>query len=255
LLQLVIDGIRSDFPPLRSLSARFELIPADISSFVGRGAEIDEIGRLLATTRLLTLIGPGGSGKTRLALEIARRSRGAYADGVAYVPLSSITDPRLVGSAVRHTLGFSEEVGRGSVETLIERIGGLDLLIVLDNFEHVLDASRDIGALLAGTLEGLPLAIELAASRIRLLPLDAILARLERRLDLLRGPSPDRDARQRTLRGAIDWSHDLLGRPERIVFRRLGAFIGGATLGAGAGHATSSRACHSSAARSTIVST
>ena len=304
--QLVIDGIRSDFPPLRSLSARFELIPGEVSSFVGRASEIDEVTGLLAATRLLTLTGPGGSGKTRLAIEVARRASDAYGDGVAFVPLSAISDARLVPSAIRHALGYHEDVGRSGIETLTDRLDALDLLLVLDNFEHVLEAAADIGTLLAGTqratilvtsraslrlggeqtyavqplglpgpdavgdfasiagaesvalfverarqvqphftlepgnaslvaricirLDGLPLAIELAASRLRFLSLDSILERLEHRLDLLRGAGPDRDARQRTLRATIGWSHDLLEPPVRVVFRRLGVFMGGATL-------------------------
>jgi predicted ATPase/class 3 adenylate cyclase len=308
LYQLVIDGVRNDFPPLRSLSARFDLLPTEVSSFIGRGPDMQRISPLLARTRLLTLVGPGGSGKTRLALAVARHRSSGYADGVAFVPLSAISDPRLVASAIRHALGFSEEVGRNSVETLVDRLGRLDVLLVLDNFEHVLEASTDVGAILAGTerltilvtsraalhiageqeyavqplglpkpgeiddfasveraesvilfverarqvlpdfelrpsnvylvaricarLDGLPLAIELAASRVRLLPLDAILDRLERRLELLRGTGRDRDVRHRTLRGTIDWSHDLLAFADRVVFRRLGVFMGGATLDA-----------------------
>jgi predicted ATPase/class 3 adenylate cyclase len=303
ICQLVIDGLPSDFPPLHAASTRFDLLPADMSSFVGREAELARARELLASTRLLTLTGPGGTGKTRLAVRLAATIGEEFADGVAFVPLASITDARLVMTTVRQVLNMAEQPGQSAHETLVERLAGREVLLVLDNFEQVADAASDVARLLedapgltlvvtsrvalhvtgeqefavpplgvpdsseAGSLEqlsraeavalfvqrarairpdfdltpanadaivaicrrldGLPLAIELAASRIKLLPPAALLARLERSLDLLQSSSADRTDRQRTLRGAIDWSYGLLADPERAVYRRLAVFVGG----------------------------
>jgi predicted ATPase/class 3 adenylate cyclase len=308
LHQLVIDGLRGDFPPLRSLSARFHILPSERSTFVGRVTELERIPELLASTRLLTLSGPAGTGKTRLALRVARECDARFRDGVAYVPLASISDPRLVAATIRQVLGLAEDPGREAVDTLVEQLRSRELLLVLDNFEQVLPAAADLARLLAGTdrlcvlvtsrtvlhlegeqefpvpplglpsggrrtgreeierseavalfvdrarlaepsfrldernaaavaaicrrLDGLPLAIELAAARVKVLPPDALLARLSRRLEMLQAGATDREARQRTLRGAIDWSHDLLDPALRIVFRRLAVFRGGAALDA-----------------------
>ena len=303
LYQVSIEGLRGDFAPIRSLSSRVEALPPELTAFIGRQAELQRVGELLAGTRLLTLTGPGGTGKTRLSLQAARTLGSGFHDGVAFVPLAPITDPRLVVPTIRQTLGFPEEVGRGSLETLLDQTRELDLLIVLDNFEQVVSAAETVAQILEGTtslklivtsraplhvtgeqempvpplrlpegegrddpaivsqseavalfvqrartvrpdfnvtpqnaraiveicerLDGLPLAIELAASRIRLLPPEALRARLAHRLDLLQSTAADRTDRQRTLRGAIDWSHELLGPDERVAFRRLGIFVGG----------------------------
>lgn len=304
--QLTIDGLRSEFPPIRSRSARFDSLPADLTSFVGRGALVTRAAGLLEGTRLLTLTGPGGTGKTRLSIAIARAAGERFADGVAFVPLAPLSDARLVAPTIRAALGQAEESGRTAIETIGDVLRDVQLLLILDNFEQVLGAADQVAELLRRTervtvlvtsrsilhltgeqelpvppmtipgadalrdpeaaggseavtlfvararalrpefgldtdnvaaivdicrrLDGLPLAIELAASRIKLLPPTALLRRLEKRLDLPGSSGADRTDRQRTLRGAIDWSHDLLGDAERRTFRRLTIFVGGAGL-------------------------
>ena len=306
LYQLVIDGLPADFPPIRALSTRLDILPRETTSFIGREGELARAAGLLAGTRLLTLTGPGGTGKTRLALQLARQLAEEFRDGVAFVPLAPISDPDLVFPTVRQTLGMAEEPGRTAVETLVEGLRHRQALLLLDNFEQVLGAARRAAELMAGTeqlkivvtsrsrlhvsgeqelgvppleiprpeetddletisqseavalfmqrarairpdfeltagnaraiveicrrLDGLPLAIELAASRVKLLPPQALLARLERRLDILQSTSADRSDRQRTLRGAIDWSHELLSADEQALFRRLAIFVGGWTF-------------------------
>ena len=303
LFQLVIEGLTTEFPEPRAMSTRFELLPADMSSFIGRGEELRLARELLDGTRLLTLTGPGGTGKTRLAVELARSVAGEYEDGVAFVPLAPITDPGLVPSTIRQALGISEHLGTAATETLIEKLKDREVLIVLDNFEQVVAATPTVSTLLeaipgltfvvssrvalkitgeqeyavpplsipadadtidmdsvsrsdavalfmqraravrsdfelthdnaravaeiCARLDGLPLAIELAAARIKLLPPAAILERLSNRLNFLQSTASDRTDRQRTLRGAIDWSYSLLAEPERALFRRLSIFVGG----------------------------
>jgi predicted ATPase len=306
LFQVDIEGLRTEFPPLTSLSARFDILPPELSTFVGREDEIGRISELLASSRLLTMTGPGGTGKTRLALRVARHCGESYPQGVAFVQLAPITDPNLVAPTIRGALGFAEEPGRRSVDTLTERLKSHELLLILDNFEQVMPASEAISRLLEGTehltvmvtsravlhldgeqefsvppmavpepgetpdieelaanesvrlfverarlarpgfklaagnarsvalickrLEGLPLAIELAAARTKLLSPDALLTRLSSRLDLLSSRGAGSGDRRRTLRGTIDWSHDLLDPQEQVAFRRLAIFTGGATL-------------------------
>jgi predicted ATPase/class 3 adenylate cyclase len=306
LYQLVVEGLRADFPPLRAQSARFELLPPEMSTFVGREAELERARELLAGTRLLTLTGPGGTGKTRLALRLARTVAGSYPDGAAFIALASLSEPRLVASTIRQSLGLSEQHGRSAVETIADGIVGREMLLVLDNFEQVAAAALEVAELLAAVpgltviatsrvplhisgeqefavppmsvatyvdaadlarlstvdavalfvqrgravrpefqlteenapavleictrLDGLPLAIELAASRIKLLPPVALLERLARALDFLQSSAADVTDRQRTLRGAIDWSYGLLGQAEQALFRRLSVFVGGFRL-------------------------
>jgi predicted ATPase/class 3 adenylate cyclase len=306
LWQLVIDGLRSEFPPIRSRSARFQALPSELTTFIGRGQEVARAAELLLYTRLLTLTGPGGTGKTRLSIAIARAVDERFADGLVFVALAALSDPRLVAPTIRATLGQPEESGRPAIDTIVDGLQDAELLLVLDNFEQVLGAAEQVGELLARTsrlrvlvtsrsmlhltgeqefavppmgvpdpaavrepadaerseavalfvararslrpdfrldrenvaavveictrLDGLPLAIELAASRIKLLPPAAMLRRLQKRLDLLESTTADRTDRQRTLRGAIDWSHDLLGEAERRAFRRLAIFVGGSGL-------------------------
>ena len=306
LFDLVIAGLHSEFPPIRSLEAPIDL-PEQLTSFVGRHAEITQARQLLAATRLLTLTGPGGTGKTRLAVHVAAEVAPEFPDGVFFVDLSQVADGGLVVSTVAASLGLREEGWERPVKEVLENhLSQRHLLLVLDNFEQVLDAADDVARLLAvsrrskvivtsrralhlvgeqtlsvaplplpdtgssallddlfrneavtlfadraaavvpefvltddnaadvaaicARLDGLPLAIELAASRVALLGPRAMLQLMERRLPLLiRGPQ-DLPARQRTLRGAIGWSYELLSERERLVFRRLTCLAGGSTL-------------------------
>ncbi len=306
LFQLVIEGLPSEFPPLKTQAGGFNVLPTERTAFIGREDQLAQAIGLLEATRLLTLTGPGGTGKTRLGLALAQRTRGHFSDGVAFVELAPITDESLVASTIRHALSLPEQASEDALETLIAALQDREVLLVLDNFEQVLAAAGVVDRLLDGTkrlkivvtsrsvlhltgeqeypvppleipsaadasdldrlsqsecvqlfvqraraadpafkvtegnaaaiveicrrLDGLPLAIELAASRIKLLPPQALLNRLANRLDVLQSTAADRTDRQRTLRGAIDWSYDLLSEPERAVFRRTAIFVGGWTL-------------------------
>jgi predicted ATPase/DNA-binding NarL/FixJ family response regulator len=284
-------------------------LPVELTSLVGREREIVEIEGLLAgrSTRLLTFTGPGGSGKTRLALAVVREVMGRFEDGACWVELAPLSDPELVSQAVASALGMREGPGRTLSEAIVEDLKAKDLLLVLDNCEHLIDAcaaladtllvscpnlkilapSREalgitgertylvpplsspdprglppleelgryeaVGlfleragaansafeltaenapavARLCRRLEGVPLAIELAAARTRALSVGQILERLEDPLRVLSGTDRTAPERQRTLRGALDWSHELLGEQERRLFGRLSAFAGGWTL-------------------------
>ena len=270
-------------------------LPASPSSFVGRLRELEHLRELLQPpgARLLTLTGAGGTGKTRLALEIARRLEGDFADGACFVPLAPVGDGELVAPAIAQALELRPAPGQSIAEALTTFVRERDLLLILDNFEHLLDAAPIVSELLAAApeltvlatsrtylnlygeseyrrrhrcalrpegeaislfveraraartdfalttgnadavaaicarLDGLPLAIELAAARIRTLAPAEILARLERRLELLTGGPRDVHARQRTLRDTLRWSYDLLPAPEQRLFARLGVFAGG----------------------------
>jgi predicted ATPase/class 3 adenylate cyclase len=307
IFQLVIDGLASDFSAIRTLERPTNL-PAELTSFVGRAREIEEVRRLLETTRLVTLTGPGGSGKTRLSLRVATSVADRFPDGVHFVELASITDATIVPSVIASSLGIREEGPRPILETLRAELRERTALLVLDNFEQVIEAAPLISSLLAAAprlrilvtsrgalrlqgeqefpvpplelpdparlpspeelsdyeaialfvnraravdpgftvtqdnaravaeicarLDGLPLAIELAASRLRLMSAQAMLQRLERTLPLLAGGSRDLPARQRTLRAAITWSYDLLSKDVAALFRRLSVFAGGFSLDA-----------------------
>lgn len=303
LVQLVIDSLPSDFPPPHAQTTRFNLLPAEMSTFIGRAEVLARATELLAGTRLLTLTGPGGTGKTRLSLRLAQAAGDNYPDGVAFVPLASITDSALVLPSIRQGLGLAEQPGKPALATLTERLVGRDVLLVLDNFEQIVDAAPMVAQLLQAAseltlvvtsrtalhvtgeqefavpplevpkaadvidlnavaaseavalfvqraqavkpefrltadnaavvlaicarLDGLPLAIELAGSRVKLMSPTALLARLEHSLDVLQSTSADRTDRQRTLRGAIDWSYELLTDAEKALFRRAAIFVGG----------------------------
>jgi predicted ATPase/class 3 adenylate cyclase len=305
LHDLVIDRLPSDFPPPRTLEVPTNL-PAQRTGFIGREREVVRVKELARGPGLLTLTGPGGSGKTRLALQAAGELLDDYPDGVFLVELAPITDPRLVPSSMADSVGVRAEGARPVFDTLRDYLRGREMLLVLDNFEQLLEGARVVAGLLAASprlrilvtsreplhltgeqelavppmslpetgkpstpehlmryeavalfvqrgmavdpgfrvteanapavaelclrLDGLPLAIELAASRVKLLSPEAILERLERRLELLTGGPVDLPARQRTLREAIGWSHDLLDEPERALFRRLSVFAGGWTI-------------------------
>ncbi len=306
LYDLVIEGLPADFPPPRTLDARPNNLPLQLTSFVGREEEIAEIRQLLGRSRLLTLTGAGGTGKTRLALQVAAEILTEYRDGSFFVDLSSVTDAALVPSVVARSLGVPEVAGRPILEAVKTHLHDKELLLVVDNFEQVAEAGpvieqllttaaklkvlvtsrvvlslrgeqeylvpplqpadperlpdlptlRQIEAVLLFTqralaanprfrvteqnapavaeitsrLDGLPLAIELAATRTKVLTPQQMLPRLQKRLSILTSGARTLPERQRTLRGAIAWSHDLLDDAERRLFARLSVFTGGWTL-------------------------
>jgi predicted ATPase/class 3 adenylate cyclase len=307
LFQLVAPGLQDRFPPVRSLERPTNL-PLAATPMVGRGQQLTEVCALLGSddVRLLTLTGPPGTGKTRLALQAAATVPAKFRDGVFFVPLGSISDPGLVVQAVAQSLGVTEAGRGGLVEALEEYLRERQLLLVLDNFEQLLDAGPLVAELLArapgmkalvtsravlrlvaehdypvpplqlpdltdrldvqsvgsseavalfvqraraakhdfelternvaavaaicARLEGLPLAIELAAARVRLLPPEALLARLQSRLVLAAGGARDMPRRQQAMRHAIAWSYDLLSVEERALFRWSCVFVGGFEL-------------------------
>jgi predicted ATPase/class 3 adenylate cyclase len=305
LVQLVIDGLPADFPPPRTLETPSNL-PSQMTAFVGRRHEAEEVDALVRRSRLVTLSGPGGTGKTRLALEVGARVRDGFSGGVFFVDLSTLTDATLIPASIAAALGLREEPERPPLESLQAHLHDLQLLLILDNFEQLEAGAPLVASLLAAAprltvlvttrevlhlrgeqeyavpplglpnlaalppfdalsqydavalfiqrakqvrpdftvdndnapavaaictrLDGLPLAIELAAARTKVLTPDAILGRLQKSLSLLTSSSRDLSERQRTLRGAIDWSYDLLDEEERVLFRRLGIFVGGCTI-------------------------
>ena len=272
----------NDFPPLKTLYRTN--LPVVGGAFVGRDSEIEETRALLRSHRLVTLTGAGGSGKTRLAIHLAAAAAEEFPDGVFWVPLQAVRDPRIV----EHTIAAAV----GADDSLVRFVGGKRMLVLLDNFEHVIEAAPTVGSLLAGTayakvlatsreplqvaeeqcyaveplrvdeavrlfeeracavvrsfqltadvaaicerLDRLPLAIELAATRVVLLDTRELLVRLDQRLPLLTSRSRDAPERQKTLRATIDWSYELLSPDEQTVFRRLSVFRGAFALGAAA---------------------
>ncbi len=293
VVQLCHPDIPNEFPPLRTTKSAAERnLPAQLTSFIGRDAETAQVRTLLAENRLVTLTGAGGSGKTRLAVQVASE----FGDGIAYVDLAPITHPDLVPVTAARALGLPDQPGRSATETVVRFIGDRRLLMVLDNCEHLLDPSAvlidtllaecpamtllatsrepigvaseatwrvpslsldgeaidlfadrarkvrpdfsvtddNLGAVteICHRLDGMPLAIELAAARIRALSVDDIVASLHDRFRLLTGGARTAVRRQQTLRASVDWSHALLTEPERVLFRRLAAFMGGFDLDA-----------------------
>jgi predicted ATPase/DNA-binding SARP family transcriptional activator len=282
-------------------------LPLALTSFIGRTREIGEVTRLLATTRLLTLTGAGGCGKTRLALAVAAELVAAYPDGVWLVELAALADGVLVPQAVATVLGVQEQAQRPLTATLVDALRPRDLLLVLDNCEHLIDACAHLAqsllvgcaqlrilatsrealgiagettwlvpslplpdmqqlppvaelaqveavrlfaeraaaalptftltpanmamvAQICGRLDGIPLAIELAAARVKVVSVDQLATRLDDCVRLLAGGSRTALPRQQTLRAAIDWSYNLLSEEERALFRRVAVFAGGWTL-------------------------
>jgi len=286
---LVVPGAADDARPLRTIDAPTNL-PTLSTAFIGREDDLARIRSILAEARLLTLTGPGGTGKTRLGLGLAASVRDLYPGGTWFVDLAPVRDATLVASTIAIALDVREEPGVPIRQTLEAHLRTRTTLLLLDNLEQLLPgAATDVAALLRSApelrivvtsrerlrvtgehefavppmdagggvtlfidrarlvrpdaidtdgeleavrgivrrLEGLPLAIELAAARIRLFSATAILERLESSLDILAGGARDLPERQRTLRGAITWSHDLLTPDEQLIFRRCAVFDGG----------------------------
>jgi len=308
LFQVCAAGLPVDFPQLRSVGTRLRTLPPRVPGFVGRADEVERITALLASPDVVTVTGPGGIGKTSLAIEVATRLEPGLRDGVLFVSLAALREATQLAPAIARILDIPEEPGRPPEEVVIARLAAAQMLLVLDNLEQLPEAGRVV-AQVAGAgpelrvlatsraplhirgelefrldplalpdpqlaadpetlgevaavrlfverarlvdpnfrlnatnaaavadicrrLEGLPLAIELAAARLRVLTPESILRRLDDRLQLLTGGARDAPERQQTLRAAIDWSHDLLDAPAQVLLRRLGVFRGGWSLDA-----------------------
>ena len=308
VFQLGINGLPTDFPPLETLNVRPNNLPVQRDSLIGRERDVAAIVDLLGRPNvgLVTLTGPGGIGKTRLALQVAAERVDDFSDGVWFVDLAPLSEPDLALSTIATVLGVKDVGGQPLLNSMTGFMRDKHLLLVVDNIEQIVSAAHVLIDLLSASshlkvlvtsrvvlrlygeyeypvpalglpdarrlpgleelaqspavalfiqraqavkpdfgitsenaravaeicvrLDGLALAIELAAVRVKLLPPQALLARLDQRLKLLTGGARDRSARQQTLRGAIDWSFQLLDAPEQRLFVRLGVFSGGFTV-------------------------
>ena len=312
LFQAVAEGLETDFPPPKSMEVLPNNLPVQVTSFIGREVEIVEVQRRLEKARLLTLIGTGGTGKTRLALEVGALLIQEFRDGVWLVELAAVSDPARVPEILAGVLGIRDEPERSLRQTVIQFLRGKTALLIVDNCEHLIgpvstlfseilracpqvkilatsrhsigisgesmmavpplkmfdirleelhgvdmverlsqyeavrlfiaravavrsdfvvtNANAPAVAEICSRLDGIPLAIELAAARIRLLNVEQIAARLSDRFRFLRGGSRTGLPHQQTLEALIDWSHDLLEDDEKKLFRRLGIFVGGRSL-------------------------
>jgi predicted ATPase/class 3 adenylate cyclase len=305
IFQLIHPHLPAEFPPLRSLDASPNNLPIQITTFIGREHELQQARERLQACRLLTLIGPGGTGKTRLSLQVAAETLHLFPDGVWVAELAPITDPSLVERTVASVFGLREQMGMPLHELLLDYLRDKELLLVIDNCEHLVEScaqlieqllhacaklkiiassrealgiagetvyrvpsltlpegSDDSPASLAASesvqlfverasaanpsfslnesnasaiaqicrrLDGIPLALELAAARLTVFSAEQVAARLDDRFRLLTGGSRTALPRQQTLRALIDWSYDLLSEPERSLFRRFSVFAGGCT--------------------------
>jgi predicted ATPase/class 3 adenylate cyclase len=305
LYQLTGAGLPADFPPIVSLDQTPNNLPDQLTEFVGRHAEVERIRELAEQTRLLTLTGPGGTGKTRLSLQVGTRSIGRFPDGVFFVDLSPVTDPQLVADSIATALGLTQSQV-SPFDRVLSYLEGRRALLILDNFEQVLAARDRIAELVSSLpqltllvtsraplhisgeqeypvqplstpsgngsatpeavadseagrlflirakaakpdfvltaenapavsaisrrLDGLPLALELAAARIKTFSPSTLLSRLEHGLGFLAHGPENRPSRQQTLSNAISWSYDLLTEPERTVFGQFSVFSGSAAL-------------------------
>jgi predicted ATPase/class 3 adenylate cyclase len=307
IYQLTLADLPSDFPPIKTLDVSRHNLPAQMTSFIGREAELAEIKQLLGTHRLVTLTGSGGAGKSRLSIQAGIDSLPQFSDGVWLVELAPVTDPALVPQTLLAAFHLREDSHRSALEILNEHLQSKTLLLLLDNCEHLIGACAQVSeALLQGCrnvrilassreplgiagemtyrvpslstpnpgslppldqlervesirlfveraatakpgfaltkdnasslaqicfrLDGIPLAIELAASRVKVLSPEQIAARLDDRFRLLTGGSRTALPRQQTLRATIDWSYSLLSDEEKMLFCRLAVFVGGWTL-------------------------
>ncbi len=308
LYQLVIAGLPADFAPLKTLDSRSDSLPVQPTPLIGREREVATIEQLLRRqdVRLVTLTGPGGTGKTRLGIQVASDLRDVFVEGVFFVSLAPINDPLLVMPTIAQALGIRDKEGHPLSARLAEVLQQKQVLLLLDNFEQVVGAASQVAELLTSCpslkvivtsrevlhvraehefavpplalpdpahlpelaalarfpsvalflqraqaikpefqltitnaravgeicvrLDGLPLAIELAAARMKLLSPQVLLARLDRRLAMLAGGARDVPTRQQTLRNTIEWSYQLLNAREQRLFRRLSVFVGGCTL-------------------------
>jgi len=307
IYQLVIANLPSDFPPIKTLDVTRHNLPAQMTSFIGREKELAEINQALNEHRLVTLTGPGGAGKTRLSLQVGTACLNQFSDGVWLAELAPVTDPTLIPQTLFAIFNLRESSHRSAQEILIEHLRAKNILLVLDNCEHLVEACAQISesllqacsklkilassrealgiagevayrvpslntpdpadlpaldelekvdamrlfieraatakpgftltkdnasflAQICSRLDGIPLAIELAAARIKVLTLEQITVRLDDRFRLLTGGSRTALPRQQTLRAMIDWSYSLLSEQEQTLFRRLAVFVGGWTL-------------------------
>ena len=307
VFQVVADGLQRNFPRLKSVDAGSTNLPVQLTSFVGRQDELKALAELLDSARLVSLVGSGGCGKTRLAVQVASEVLDRFEDGVWFVDLAGVRDPELVAQTVATALGQREEVGRSYTETLLSYLDHRQTLVVLDNCEQLIQACAEladgllhgcpslrmiattreplgvpgevtwrvpslvvpahdtpvapdliadyaalrlffdraerarpgfavtervteVAAEICRRLDGIPLAIELAAARVRMLAIDDVLAGLTDQLNLLAGGPRTAVPRHRTIAASIEWSHDLLTEPEQVLFRRLSVFSAGFDL-------------------------
>jgi len=307
LFQLNIAGLPSDFPPLNTLNIPRHNLPLQLTNFIGREKEIADVIRLHEEARLVTLIGPGGTGKTRLSIEVANELLAQYADGVWMVELAPILDPLLISRTIAIAIGLRDEPHRPVIDVLCDYLREKRLLLILDNCEHLVDACAQLAdtllhacpyirilassrealsiagetsylvpslqlpnmqslptmeslnqceasqlfieralattqhfmvtdenafsiAQICHRLDGIPLAIELAAAKVRALSAGQIAQRLDDRFRLLTSGNRTALPRHQTLHAAIDWSYNLLSPGEQILFRRLSMFVNGWTL-------------------------